>query len=162
MPNKITLPTKVENFTQKDCEQLIENIESVFNNHNIKFVEYYIVGSYCFNVDSPDDVDVLCITTDYTIDVITGEGYDFVNLAGTLSWDIRQYYTNKISLMVSNTLHDGHNTTIEGIKIPSYNLKTQELLNKIPYEIVPHHFHYSKKENGWVTFQLDKKTRIDH
>lgn len=154
--------TRVEDFTPKLNREIIANIRETIDS-TIPIKQYYVVGSYCFNIPDPDDLDIICVIPRgyQEINPQTGQGYHLVNMFGQLSNDIRKHINTKVSLHVSNVLHGGYKTTQSGIEIPSYNLRTGNLEGKDPLEIIPYHFHFDHQHQHWVTIDRTVKTELD-
>ncbi len=160
------LPKRVEDFTRGHCDHLIWIIDQshrLLFNEMIPIKGYYVVGSYCFNVDQPDDLDLVIVIPEsfQNINRITGEGYWLVNGFARVSAELSQCEGFKINIHVTNNFSSKNQVEKSGFKIPYYNLVAMKLWGKSPGDIIPYHFHYNRKERGWMAFNRDKRTRVN-
>jgi hypothetical protein len=76
---------KVENLTKSDRQIIIDNTREIFDD-DIPIIGYYIVGSFCFNIDEPNDMDIVVVVPESYRRIVfpsnEGIGYDLVNASG--------------------------------------------------------------------------------
>lgn len=159
MAELIKVPVHVEDFTESLCRSLQAEIGAALEKLGLKVSALYVVGSYCFYVESPKDLDIVCIV-DKTINSKTGTGYEYVNaVATTVNYALRSIFDAKISLRLLNSLHHGRTASVESVALPYFDLSDQKLYGKDPRKELPVHFHFDHATEEWLTFNLDKKTR---
>jgi hypothetical protein len=86
---------KVENLTESDRQTIINNTREIFDD-DIPIIGYYIVGSFCFNIENPNDIDVVVIIPEEYRKIRfpsnEGIGYDMINKCAQYDVDTRPYY----------------------------------------------------------------------
>jgi len=134
-----TLPNKVEDWTETDCNTLLSQLQTFYRKYNVN--DYYIIGSRCNGIDRPLDIDV---SLDVHDDIITWRNLDlnnnFVELTRRAISErrLKENFRERFNVIIEKETSQLLYNTIEGFPMPYFNLKTRTLYNKTPYEKFPY------------------------
>ena len=158
----VPIPNKVEDFSDETRIKIYNSVGLVVAKNNVQFSDIYVVGSRCFNVNNPRDLDIIVIVPQSFRKIVpeTGEGYDIVNLFAHIAWEMMDELDCKIGLFALNKLHYGTEISNIGIELPSYNLSNGKLKGKEPRIKIPCHFHFDWRLKEWITFDRSKSNKI--
>lgn len=110
----------------------------------IEYDGVYVVGSYCFNVYDPGDVDILIVAPNVGItEAGAAAGREIIERG---------------DFKVKPNLND--QTCDLGFKVPYYDVVEGRLHHKDPYATIPFSFQLREDFSTYVTTLRDKVTRV--
>lgn len=163
--HKITLPTRVEDWTPHHLEHLWSCIQ---RDEPFDVLDAYVVGSHVFGRDEVGDLDLVLVVSKADFDVAKQHGdYAQIRRAGWLRIALQQLTGLRVETFYTNPDRwPARQVTADGDPIPYYDLRTGSLYHKAPGVHLPGTYRMRGNAFYWVPekparLQTNTLTRAD-
>jgi hypothetical protein len=150
----------VEDFCPETRGRIVAATSLVARGFHVTGV--YVVGSYCFNVYAPTDLDI-------KVAVANGPSYadyqrdrELERRRGDWRRSFHRQFAVPADIMVihQDFMEPMKRTCDLGFVVPVYDVLKGRLDGKRPYATLPFHFAWSETSQSFVTYLRDKRTRV--